>query len=109
MAAMKFLVVSEISLWRKWPLSASLFILDSSPLRRVSWRPRGMGRIYWRTLKPYAQIQYGWVHYGDFPVFRKDLRQVLHSDYHEAAQIERYFNLGNAALSATGQVLTRTW
>jgi len=42
-------------------------------LRRLPWRPRGMGRIYWRTLEPEAQIQYGWVHYGDFPVFRKDL------------------------------------
>ena len=31
-------------------------------LRRVPWRPRGMDRIYWRTLKPYDRIQYGWVH-----------------------------------------------
>src|SRR5215813_3966152 len=60
-------------------------------LRRLPWRPRGMGRIYWRTLEPEAQIQYGWVHYGDFPVFRKDLRQLLRPSYQEAAKIENYF------------------
>ena len=60
-------------------------------LRKTGWRPRGMERIYWRTLKPAHQVQYGWVHYGDFPVFRKDLRQLLRPDYHQAAQIENYF------------------
>jgi len=60
-------------------------------LRKIPWRPRGMDRIYWRTLNLYDRVQYGWVHYGDFPVFRKDLRQVLHADHHEAARIERYF------------------
>jgi asparagine synthase (glutamine-hydrolysing) len=60
-------------------------------LKKTSWRPRGMERIYWRTLKPADQVQYGWVHYGDFPVFRKDLRQLLRPEYHQAAQIENYF------------------
>jgi asparagine synthase (glutamine-hydrolysing) len=60
-------------------------------LRKTSWRPRAMERIYWRTLKPEDQVQYGWVHYGDFPVFRKDLRQLLRPNYHDAAQIEDYF------------------
>ena len=60
-------------------------------LRKTMWRPRGMDRLYWRTLKPDDQVQYGWVHYGDFPVFRKDLRQLLRPDYHEAIQIEDYF------------------
>jgi asparagine synthase (glutamine-hydrolysing) len=60
-------------------------------LRRLPWRPRGMGRVYWRTLPPQDQIQYGWVHYGDFPVFRKDLRQLLRPVYQEAANIEDYF------------------
>jgi asparagine synthase (glutamine-hydrolysing) len=62
-----------------------------SVLRKTSWRPRGMERIYWRTLKPEDKVQYGWVHYGDFPVFRKDLRQLLRPNYHDAAQIEDYF------------------
>src|SRR5919108_584345 len=60
-------------------------------LRKITWRPRGMGSIYWRALEPYEQIQYGWVHYGDFPVFRKDLRQLIRPAYHEAAKIEDYF------------------
>jgi asparagine synthase (glutamine-hydrolysing) len=60
-------------------------------LRKVPWRPRGMGRIYWRTLELDDQIQYGWVHYGDFPIFRKDLRQLLRPAYQDQAQIESYF------------------
>src|SRR5439155_1456828 len=60
-------------------------------LRRLPWRPRGMGRIYWRTLEPHDRIQYGWVHYGDFPVFRKDLRQLLRTAYQKQAIIEDYF------------------
>ena len=60
-------------------------------LRKVSWRPRGMGRLYWRTLDRNDQIQYGWVRYGDFPVFRKDLRQLISADYHEAVKIDDYF------------------
>lgn len=60
-------------------------------LRRLPWRPRGMDHIYWRTLEPYDRIQYGWVHYGDFPVFRKDLRQLLRTAYQKEANIEDYF------------------
>jgi asparagine synthase (glutamine-hydrolysing) len=60
-------------------------------MRKLPWRPGVMGRVYWRTLEPHDQIQYGWVHYGDFPVFRKDLRQLLRPDYHEAAKIQDYF------------------
>jgi len=60
-------------------------------LRKTTWRPRGMERVYWRTLEPQDQIQYSWVHYGDFPVFRKDLRQLLRSEYHEPAKIKDYF------------------
>jgi asparagine synthase (glutamine-hydrolysing) len=68
------------------------FLSWLSPLlKKTTWRPRGMERIYWRTLKPDQQIQYGWVHYGDFPVFRKDLRQLLRPDYHHVARIEDYF------------------
>ena len=60
-------------------------------MRKVSWRPRGMGHIYWRTLDPDDQIQYGWVRYGDFPVFRKDLRQLIKRDYQDEFKIEDYF------------------
>jgi|RhiMetdeSRZDD1v2_1073273.scaffolds.fasta_scaffold92002_2 asparagine synthase (glutamine-hydrolysing) len=60
-------------------------------VRRLPWRPRGVGRIYWRTLEPEGQFRYGWVHYGDFPVFRKDLRQLLSAPYQGAAQVEEFF------------------
>jgi asparagine synthase (glutamine-hydrolysing) len=50
-----------------------------------------MDRIYWRTLEDYDRVQYGWVNYGDFPVFRKDLRQLLRPAYHDPANIEDYF------------------
>lgn len=60
-------------------------------LKKMPWRPRGMSRLYWRTLDRNEQIQYGWVRYGDFPVFRKDLRQLLSVDYHEAVKIDDYF------------------
>ena len=60
-------------------------------LRRIPWRPRGMGRVYWRLLDRNNQIQYGWVRYGDFPVFRKDLRQLIQPDYHTAVELDDYF------------------
>jgi asparagine synthase (glutamine-hydrolysing) len=60
-------------------------------VRKLPWRARGMDRIYWRTLEPHDQFQYGWVHYGDFPVFRKDLRQLLSPCYQEAVHIRDYF------------------
>jgi asparagine synthase (glutamine-hydrolysing) len=47
--------------------------------------------VYWRTLSSQDQIRFAWACYGDFPVFRKDLRQVLARAYQDAAQIEGYF------------------
>jgi asparagine synthase (glutamine-hydrolysing) len=65
-------------------------VLDAS-LRTLAWRPRGMAHLYWRTLTPEERIRWSWVRYGDFPVFRKDLRQVLSSRYHETAEVSGYF------------------
>jgi asparagine synthase (glutamine-hydrolysing) len=50
-----------------------------------------MSYLYWRALKPEALFRWSWVHYGDFPVFRKDIRQVLASPYHETAHVSEYF------------------
>jgi asparagine synthase (glutamine-hydrolysing) len=60
-------------------------------LTQSRWRPRGMSRIYWRTLTSAERIRFSWARYGDFPIFRKDLRQLLSPCYQEAAQIEDYF------------------
>ena len=67
----------------------------SSAVRRVlgavSWRPRGVGRFYGRTLSSEDRIRFAWSRYGDFPVFRKDLRQLLAPRYKDAVDIEAYF------------------
>lgn len=65
-------------------------ILDRS-LRILNWRPRGMSHLYWCTLNSEARLRWSWVRYGDFPVFRKDLRQVLAAFYQEAAGVSAYF------------------
>jgi asparagine synthase (glutamine-hydrolysing) len=60
-------------------------------LRALPWKPRGMSHIYWRTLSSQDRIRWSWVGYGDFPVFRKDLRQLLMPPYHKAAEVDGYF------------------
>lgn len=65
-------------------------ILDAG-LRAMAWRPRGMANIYQRTLSSRDQLRWSRVRYGDFPVFRKDLRQVLSVRYHDQADITSYF------------------
>jgi asparagine synthase (glutamine-hydrolysing) len=65
-------------------------LLDAS-LRTLGWKPRGMSHLYWRTLNHEERIRWSWVRYGDFPVFRRDLRQVLASRYHETAQVSGFF------------------
>jgi asparagine synthase (glutamine-hydrolysing) len=60
-------------------------------LKNLPWRPRGMDRVYWRTLSAAERVRFSWTHYGDFPVFRKDLRQLLAESYQAAAEIEGYF------------------
>jgi len=60
-------------------------------LRSLPWRPRGMSHLYWRTLSSEDLFRFTWTKYGDFPVFRKDLRQLIQPEYQEAAEIEQYF------------------
>ena len=60
-------------------------------LRALPWRPRGLAHIYRRTLSSQDLIRWSWAGYGDFPVYRKDLRQVLMPAYHEPAQVDQYF------------------
>jgi asparagine synthase (glutamine-hydrolysing) len=60
-------------------------------LRALPWRPRGAAHVYWRTLSSQDQMRFAWACYGDFPVFRKDMRQLLVRAYQDAAQVEGYF------------------
>jgi asparagine synthase (glutamine-hydrolysing) len=60
-------------------------------LRSTRWRPRGLGNLYWRGLSSAEQIRFLLIRYGDFPVFRKDLRQLLSPAYQEAAEVAEFF------------------
>jgi asparagine synthase (glutamine-hydrolysing) len=60
-------------------------------LRALPWRPRGLSHLYQRTLSSEDQIRWSWVGYGDFPVFRKDLRQLMMPAYHQLARVHKFF------------------
>jgi len=51
-----------------------------------------MGRVLPRLVSDEDQIRYAWTSYGDFPVFRKDLRQLIAVAHHDELEIERYFH-----------------
>jgi len=74
---------------RRWRIPGHRLL--NASLRRLAWRPRGMSSLYWRTLRHEELIRWSWARYGDFPVFRKDLRQVLASRYHEKAEVTEFF------------------
>jgi asparagine synthase (glutamine-hydrolysing) len=71
------------------PLPFGSFVQSS--LRALPWRPRGIGRVFGRLLSPQDRIRWEWSRYGDFPVFRKDMRQLLLPDYWNVMKIEDYF------------------
>jgi asparagine synthase (glutamine-hydrolysing) len=70
-----------------FPLSSYL----GEVLKAIPWRPRGVGRFYSQTLSISDRIRFAWTRYGNFPVFRKDLRQLLNPTHQGAAEIEQYF------------------
>ena len=55
------------------------------------WRPVGAARVQWWSMSPQNRIRFAWTRYGDFRVFRKDLRQLLIPAYHNAMRIEEFF------------------
>ncbi len=60
-------------------------------LGAMPWRPRGVSPLYWRTLSSDDLIRYSWTRYGNFPIFRKDMRQLLTRSYQDTAEIDNYF------------------
>jgi asparagine synthase (glutamine-hydrolysing) len=60
-------------------------------LRATAWRPRGVASVYWRLLSSQDRIRFAWARHGDFPVFRKDIRQLLADGYQDAAEVAAYF------------------
>jgi asparagine synthase (glutamine-hydrolysing) len=72
---------------RPLPLSSLWYYM-----RQVrAWRPHGAARVYWWTLSPQERIRFAWTRYGNFRVFRRDMRQLLVPAYHDAAAIDEYF------------------
>lgn len=72
---------------RPLPLSSLLH----RSLQALPWRPRGMARVYWRTLSSQERIRFAWARYGNFPIFRKDIRQLLVHPYQDTAEVDEYF------------------
>jgi asparagine synthase (glutamine-hydrolysing) len=50
-----------------------------------------MGRLFWRTLSSDDRVRYQWSRYGSFPVFRKDMRQLLAEPYRSMVDVDGYF------------------
>lgn len=82
--------------------SKYLYGMDSRPAHALApllrgfidklwWRPRGVGRFYWWALSSDDRIRYELSHYGNFPVFRKDLRQLFTRTYQDALEVDNYF------------------
>jgi len=72
---------------RPFPLSG----IVRRSLEALPWRPRGVGHLYGRLLTAREWLQFSYTRYGDFPVFRKDLSQLLARDFRHDARIEQFF------------------
>ncbi len=60
-------------------------------LRSVNWRPQRISSLYWRTLPPQDITPWAWSRFGDYPVFPKDIRELLNPVYHERAKVDQFF------------------
>jgi len=61
-------------------------------LEALPWRPRGAGHLYCRTLPADERLGFSTIsRYGDFPVFRKDLNQLLAPELRGHAGVADYF------------------
>ena len=76
-------------------------------LRALPWRPRGAAHVYWRTLSSQDQMRFSWTCYGDFPVFRKDMRQLLVRPTRMPRRSKRILRLGSDARNAMVRASTR--
>jgi asparagine synthase (glutamine-hydrolysing) len=74
---------------RNGPRPFASVVRDS--LEALPWRPRGVGRVFWHTLSSQDLIRYEWSRYGTFPVFRKDIRQLVAPPYRPLMNVDDYF------------------
>jgi asparagine synthase (glutamine-hydrolysing) len=57
----------------------------------LTWRPHATGRLYWWTRSSHERIRLALTRYGNFRIFRRDLRQLLVPTYHDASAIGEFF------------------
>jgi asparagine synthase (glutamine-hydrolysing) len=74
-------------------------------LRALPWRPRGAAHVYIPTLSSQDRMRFAWTSYGDFPVFRKDLRQLMAEPFRQAAEVEEYFGAWERRAKRYGESL----
>lgn len=60
-------------------------------LRAFPWNLRGTSHLYWRMLSSQDLVRWSLSRYGDFPIFGRDLREVLRAPYHPLVNINEYF------------------
>lgn len=75
------------STWHRLPYGRQLDWF----LRKLPWRSQWMSSLYWRTLSSKKTIPWSWSRFGDFPVFPKDIRQLINPCYHEQAKVDQFF------------------
>ena len=94
---------------RPLPLSSRLHHARQA----LAWRPHAAGRVYWWTRSSQERIRLTLTRYGDFRIFRRDMRQLLVPAYHDAVAIDKYFEPWERRAQRYGQrfdtdVLMRT-
>ena len=61
-------------------------------IRQVcEWRPVGAARMLWWSMSSQDRIRFAWTRYGNFRIFRKDMKQLLVPRYHDRVVIDEYF------------------
>jgi asparagine synthase (glutamine-hydrolysing) len=71
--------------------SRPLYGLVDRTLRVLPWRPRRLAGLYERLLSSQDRIRFAWARHGDFPIFGKDIRQLLARDCQSAAAVDACF------------------
>ena len=72
---------------RPLPLSSRLYHMQQA----LAWKSHAVGRMYWWTRSSQDRIRLVWTRYGNFRIFRRDIRQLPTSSYHDAVAIDEYF------------------
>ena len=83
-------------LGQQHPSALPMASAAQAALQAVRWRPRGVGRVFRHILSAHDRIRYEWSRYGNFPVFRKDVRQLVVEAYWDESTPTIISSHGNA-------------